>query len=98
MHPATVIIQLFKNLRQHFCHSQAKLKLKAKLGWLDYQLEAATAVLFKPGAFKPGALNPVAPKSARDIKLYVGLQILDFRFHRISDFIGFQISNLRFWI
>ena len=39
------------------CHTQAKLKLKEKLGWLDNQLEAdttttnatATTVLFEPG-------------------------------------------------
>ena len=49
-----------------YCHTQAKLMLKAKLGWLDYQLQAAAAVLFEPGALKPGALNPSASKFARD--------------------------------
>ena len=59
----------------NYCHTQAKLRLKAKLGWLDYQLEATAtataataAVLFEPGAFKPGALKQGASKSARDIK------------------------------
>ena len=71
MHPATFIIQLFKNLRQHFCHSKAKLKLKAKLGWLDNQFKAtatatATAVCFEPGALKLGAFKPGASKPTRD--------------------------------
>merc|ERR1712055_1001664 len=30
------------------CHSQAKLKLKAKLGWLDYHLEFTLTPLFWP--------------------------------------------------
>ena len=50
-----------------YCHSQAKLKLKAKLGWLDCQLRsAAAAVLFEPGALKLGAFKPWASKPARD--------------------------------
>ena len=55
-------------------HSQAKLKLKAKLGWLDCQVEAAstaaaaaaTTVLFEPGALKLEAFKPRASKPARD--------------------------------
>ena len=62
----------YEQVLKKYCHSQAKLNLKAKLGWLDYQLEATTAtaaaVLFEPGAFKPGALKPGASKSARDVK------------------------------
>ena len=49
-----------------YCHSQAKLKLKAKLGWLDNQFKAATAVFFEPGALKLGAFKPGASKPARD--------------------------------
>ena len=54
--------------REIYCHTQAKLKLKAKLGWLDNQLEAtATAtVCFEPGALKLGAFKPGASKPARD--------------------------------
>ena len=38
-----------------YCHTQAKLKLKAKLVWLDNQLishTTTTAVLFEPSALK----------------------------------------------
>ena len=51
-----------------FCHSQAKLKLKAQLGWLDNQFKATptTTVLFEPGALKLGAFKPGASKPARD--------------------------------
>ena len=52
-------------------HSQAKLKLKAQLGWLDNQFKATPTtitmtVLFEPVALKLGALKPGASKPARD--------------------------------
>ena len=73
MHPVPGLIARYVDVLSGstFCHTQAKLKLKAKLGWLYNQLEATattTTVLFEPGALKPGALNPGASKSARDIK------------------------------
>ena len=54
------------NYHRIFCHSQAKLKLKVKLGWLDNQLKAATAVFFEPGALKLGAFKPGTSKPAKD--------------------------------
>ena len=55
-----------------FCHSQAKSKLKVKLGGLYYQFPhhchavAVAAVPLQPGALKPRALKPGASKPARD--------------------------------